>query len=97
MHVKLLQLRLTLCDPIGCSLPGSLSVGFSRQNTGVGCHALLQGNLPDPEIKPTSLMSLALAAGFFTTSTTWEAHLSAGQSDQQHKHIFLLDLHGESS
>ena len=23
-----------------------LSMGFSRQNTGVGCHALLQGNFP---------------------------------------------------
>ena len=22
------------------------------KNTGVGCHSLLQGNLPDPEIKP---------------------------------------------
>ena len=30
-------------------------MGFSRQNTGVGCHFLLQGNLPDPEIKPGSL------------------------------------------
>ena len=28
-----------------------------------------------PGIKPTTLMSLALAGGFFTTSTTWEAHL----------------------
>ena len=24
-------------------------------NTGVGCHSLLQGNLPDPGIKPGSL------------------------------------------
>ena len=40
------------------------------KNTGVGCHALLQGNLPDPGIE---LESLALAGGFFTTSTTWEA------------------------
>ena len=72
-------------------------MGFSRQNTGVGCHALLQGNLPDPEIKPTSLMFLALTGGLLTTSTTWEVHLSACQSDQQHKHTCLLDLRGESS
>ena len=38
--------------------------------TGVGCHALL---LPDSGIEPTSLMSPALAGGFFTTSTTLEA------------------------
>ena len=27
---------------------------FPGKNTGVGCHALLQGNLPDPGIKPRS-------------------------------------------
>ena len=43
------------------------------KNTGVGCHALLQGDLPSPGIKPKSLMFPALAGGFFTTSTTWEA------------------------
>ena len=37
---------------------------FPGKNTGVDCHFLLQRNLPDPEIKPTSP---ALAAGFFTT------------------------------
>ena len=31
-----------------------LSMGFSRQNTGVGCHFLLQGNLPNPGIEPRS-------------------------------------------
>ena len=30
-------------------------------------------DLPDPGIEPTSLMPLALVAGFFTTSTSWEA------------------------
>ena len=33
---------------------------------------LLQGFLPKPGIEPTSLVSFALAGGFFTTSTTWE-------------------------
>ena len=28
---------------------------------------------PDPGIEPVSLISLALADGFFTTSATWEA------------------------
>ena len=31
------------------------------------------GNLPDPGIKPVSLMFPALAGRFFTTSATWEA------------------------
>ena len=31
------------------------------------------GDLPDPGIKPTSLICPALASRFFTTSATWEA------------------------
>ena len=44
------------------------------KNTWVGCHALLQGDLPDPGIEPTSLMSPALASGFFPTSATWASY-----------------------
>ena len=39
---KSLQSCPTLCDPIDGSPPGSLSLGFSSKNTGVGCHFLLQ-------------------------------------------------------
>ena len=39
------QWYLTLCDPLGCSPPGSSVHGDSPgENTGVGCHALLQGS-----------------------------------------------------
>ena len=34
------------CDPMDCSPPGSSVLGFSDKNTGVGCHALLQGISP---------------------------------------------------
>ena len=44
---------------------------FPGKNTEVSCHFLLQGNLPDPGIKPMSLMSPAMAGGFFTISTIW--------------------------
>ena len=45
----------TLCDPMGCSLPGSSDYGASPgKNTGVDCHALLQGNLPTRGMKPRS-------------------------------------------
>jgi len=57
-----------------CSPPGSSAQGDAPgKNIGVGCHFLLQGNLPDPGIEPPSLVSPALAGGFFTTSATWEA------------------------
>ena len=37
----------TLCDPMDCSPPGSSVYGDSPgKNTGVGCHALLQGIFP---------------------------------------------------
>ena len=42
----------------------------------------LPGDLPDPGIKPVSLMSPALAGGFFTTSATWEAPFSHFSSVQ---------------
>ena len=48
------QSCLTLCDPMDYSPSGSSYHGDSVGNTGVGCHALLQGNLPNSGIKPRS-------------------------------------------
>ena len=46
-EVKVSQSCLTLCDPMGCSLPGSSVHGdFPGKNIGVGCHFLLQGIFP---------------------------------------------------
>ena len=50
-----------------------LSTGFSGQEYRSGLPFPTPRDLPDPEIEPMSLMSLALADGFFTTSATWEA------------------------
>ena len=52
------------------------SVGFSRQEYGSGLLFPSPGDLPDPGIEPPSLRSPALAGGFFTTSSTWEAPIS---------------------
>ena len=43
------------------------------KNTGVGCHALLQGIFPTQGSNSHLLTSQALTGGFFTTSATWEA------------------------
>ena len=48
-------------------------MGFSRQEFWSGLPFPTPEDLPNPGIKPTSLMSPALAEGFFTTSATWEA------------------------
>ena len=44
---------LTLCDPTDCSPPGSAVHGDSPgKNTGVGCHARLQGIFPTQRLNP---------------------------------------------
>ena len=74
MRAKSLQLCPTLCDPVNtvaCKAP--LSMGFSKQEYQTGLPWPPPWDLPDPGIKPSSLMSPELAGGFFTTITTWEA------------------------
>ena len=48
-----------------------LSMKFSRQEYWSGLPVPTPGDLPDSGIEPTSLVSPALAGGFFTTSATW--------------------------
>ena len=67
MHAKSLQSCLTLCDPMDCSPQAPLSMGFSRQEDWNRLTFPSPGDLPDPGIEPTSLVSPALAGGFFTT------------------------------
>ena len=50
-----------------------LSMGFSRPEYCSGLPFPTPGDLPNPGIKPMSLASPALAGGFFSTSTPWEA------------------------
>ena len=69
---KLLQLCPILCNPMDCSLPGSSVHGFPRQEYWSGLPCLPPGDVPNPGIKPTSLMSPALAGKFFaTTALEW--------------------------
>ena len=49
-----------------------LSKGFAKQEYWAGLPFPPPGDLPDPWIEPASLMSPALASGFFSTSTTRE-------------------------
>ena len=53
-------------------------MGFSRQEYWNGLPCPSPGDLPDPGIKPTSFMSLALSGGFFITGTTWKALVIQG-------------------
>ena len=62
LNVKLLQSCLTLCNPMGCSRPGSSVHGIlqARILEWVACPP--PGDLPNPGIKCTSPASLALQA-----------------------------------
>ena len=72
MCAKSLQSCLIVCNPVDCSHQAPLSMGFSRQEYWCGLPCPPPGDLPDPGIKPASLMSPALTGGFFTTGATWE-------------------------
>ena len=56
-----------------CQAP--LSMGSFRQGYWNELPCPPPRHLPNPGIKPVSLMSPALAGKFFTTDTTWEAPL----------------------
>ena len=62
---------VSLCNPMDCCLTGLLSMAFSRQEYWSRWPRPPPGDLPDLRTEPLSLMSPALAGGFFTTSPTW--------------------------
>ena len=70
MHDKPFQSFLTLCNPMDCSPPGSSVLGISRQEYWSRLPCTSPGDLPNPGIKPMSLMPPAFAGGFFTTRTS---------------------------
>ena len=65
------QLRLTLCNPMDCSPPGSSVYGNSPgKNTGVGFHVLLQGIFPN---QGSNSGLFCIAGRFFTVWATRKA------------------------
>ena len=74
MHAKSLShVRFSVTPwTVACQAP--LFMRFSKQEYWSELPCPPPGDLPDPGIKPASLTSPALAGGFFTTDTTWEAH-----------------------
>ena len=71
--VKLLSHVQLFVSPWAVACQAPLPMGFSRQDYWSALPCPPPGQLPNPGIEPTSLLSPALADGFFTTDTTWEA------------------------
>ena len=67
--------------PTACQAP--LFMGFSRQEYWSGLPSSPPGNLLDPGMELTPLMSPTLAGRFFTTSASWEAHHMPYNHDYQ--------------
>ena len=77
------QLCPTLCDCMDYGLPGSSVDGILQARIlllGLPCPT--SGDLPDPGIEPTSLISPALVGGFFTTEPP-------GKPIYIHTHIYI--------
>ena len=55
------------CDPMDHSLPGSLSMAFSRHKYWGELPFPSPGDLPNPRIEPMISVAPALSSGFFTT------------------------------
>ena len=97
------QSCLTLCGPIDCSLPGSSIHGIFLAR-------MLEwpGDLPDPGIELMSLVSPALAGGFFTSSVTgrkckgcvfhpWVRKIPWSRKWQSASVLFPGKFHGQKS
>ena len=76
---------------MACQSP--MSMGFSRQGYQSGLPCPPPGDPPDPGIRLTSLMSLAWSGGFFTTSSTWEAHIQISMALPYLNSIFITIMH----
>ena len=72
MHAKSLQPWLTLCNP----MDHSSAHGILQARILEWVALTFSRDLPSPGIESLISMSPALTGGFFTTSATWEAHLS---------------------
>ena len=63
---------LTLCSPMDCSPPGSSVQGDSPgKNTGVGCHALLQGIFPTQGSNPGLLHCRQILYSLSQSRSPW--------------------------
>ena len=63
----------TLCDPMNCSPPGSLSMGILQARLQERVAMPSSRGSSWPGTQPPFLMSPASAGVFFTTNTIWEA------------------------
>ena len=81
------QSHMTVCDAMGCSPPGSSVHGDSpSKNTGVGCHALLQGILLTQGSNP--------GLPYCRQTLYWLSHLGSPMYVGSYTSIITLSVNG---
>ena len=91
LRAKSLQLCPTLCNPMDCSPPGSSVHGILQARIQEWVAVPSSKGSSHRGIKPTSLMSPAMAGGLFITRATWEAQVMS------HRQLGALGLHETGS
>ena len=86
-NVQVRSVVSTLSNPVRCSPPGALSMGYLRQEYCSGLPFPPRGDLPDPGTKPTSP---AFVGRFVTTGATWEARPGANTAAKGPRPVSLL-------
>ena len=84
------QSCLTLCSPMNCSLPGSSVHGISQARRLEWVVIFILQGIPDPGIKPASLVSPALAGRFFTTEPHGKPYVSLPPSSTSNLLFFSV-------
>ena len=82
MHAKLLQSRLTLCDPMVCSPPGSPVYGISQARIRNWVAIFCSKGSSRPRDGTQVSCGSCIVGGFFTTeslSSQWPSGLNRGQ------------------
>ena len=88
--MKLLSRVQLFATPWTVDHQAPLSIGFSRQEYWSGLPCPSPGDLRDPGTEPASLMSPALAGGFFTTIATWEAPKEGTSFSYVHESLLVV-------
>ena len=84
VHAQLLSHVQLFATPMDYKLPGSSVHRILQQEYWSGLPFPSPGDLPDPGIKPTSPVSLALADGFLTTEPAGKPPVGWIENTQRH-------------
>ena len=84
----------TLCNPMDDSPPGSSVHGISQERTLQWVAISSSRGSSWPGTEPASLELPALAGGFFTTCTTWEAPLCKAKCMISQPYVHCLGVTG---